>query len=144
MPSLRTIEIDFDIFKLIQNERKGFDEPDYLALRRLLRLQEINIKDAPKLQGRPFIEDGVSIPEGSLARMEYQRSQQIYEGVFKGGQLVVNGKGYSALSAAASDLAVTKKGKKTSLNGWIYWQVKRPEDSDWVLMDNLRPKMPKV
>ena len=28
----------------------------------------------------------------------------------------------------------------TSLNGWIYWEVKRSEDEGWVLMDSLRSK----
>ena len=33
---MRTIEIDYDIHRLIQLERRSFDEPEYIALRRLL------------------------------------------------------------------------------------------------------------
>ena len=35
---MEKIEIDWDIHKLIEAERKGFDEPQYVALRRLLKL----------------------------------------------------------------------------------------------------------
>lgn len=139
---LRKIEIDFDIHKLIEAERQNFDEAPYIALRRLLKLPEIdtsaNDPEAMIGEGNPFIEDGVAIPHGSLARMEYQRGKQIYEGRFLDGKLVVNGQSFSALSAAASALAVTKKGGKTSLNGWLYWQAKFPNEAKWRSLSAMR------
>lgn len=139
---LQKIEIDFDIHKLIEAERQGFDEPPYLALRRLLGLptkepvgivQEIEVGE-----GAPFVEDGVTIPHGSFAKMEYQRGKQVYEGRFLNGKLVVNGQSFNALSAAASALAVTKKGSKTSLNGWLYWKAKFPNENRWRSLSDMR------
>ena len=140
--NLKTIEIDFDIHKLIEAERRSFDEPEYVALRRLLGLPEAKqaeIEDeVVSREGLPFVEDGVSILHGSDARMRYLRSTQLYEGKFLDGKLVVDGKAYPTLSAAASDLARTKDGKKTSLNGWLYWEVRAPGTAKWRAMKDLR------
>ncbi|MFW2545512.1 hypothetical protein ACN2XU_23025 [Primorskyibacter sp. 2E107] len=142
---LTQIEIDFDIHKMIEMERRSFDEPPYVALRRLLKLPEAapeNDNAAQELgEGRPFVEDGVTIPHGSRAKMEYLRGAQLYEGFFLDGKLVVNGQAFTALSSAASELAVTKDGSKTSLNGWKYWQVQFPGESKWHLMFDLRKKL---
>ena len=71
--------------------------------------------------------------------MKYQRGQQIYEGRFLDGDLVVNGVRYSALSPAAKALAVTKNGEHPKeLNGWLYWEVKLPGEVDWRKMIDLR------
>lgn len=152
----RQIEIDFDIHKLIELERRGFDEPPNSALRRLLKLPDKNQIEAPAVasvkvpdnafndgSGRPFTEDGVSIPHGSLARMEYLRGSQVYEGQFLDGKLVVNGVAYSSLSGAADALAVTKSGDKTSLNGWRYWEAKRPGETVWEKLWDLREAVAK-
>src|SRR5690349_10706809 len=104
MQQLQKIEIDWDIHKLIEGERRSFDEPPYVALRRLLKLPES--KAAPVAAARtavsgetPWTEDGVSVPHGSLARMEYGRGSQTYEGQFLNGQLVVDGQSFDSLSA---------------------------------------------
>lgn len=52
--------------------------------------------------------------------------------------LVVNGQSFDALSAAADALAVTKDGKKPSLNGWLYWKVKFPGESKWRSLNDMR------
>ena len=132
---LQKIEIDFDIHKLIETERRSFEEAPYIALRRLLNLPPpktaTNDTEPTIGEGRPFIEGGVTVPHGSLARMQYQRGKQVYEGRFLNGNLVVNGQSFCSLSAAATALAITKKGGKTSLNGWLYWQAKFPNETDW-------------
>lgn len=137
-----TIEIDFDIHRLIEGERRGFSEKPYLALRRLLNLPELEHEKAdesPKMgTGRDWVEDGVVIPHGTLARMEYGRGSQRYEGKFIDGYLVVNGLRFTSLSAAASTLAKTKTGSSPSLNGWNYWEVQKPGADRWDLMEHLR------
>jgi hypothetical protein len=34
----------------------------------------------------------------------------------------------------------TKSGKETSLDGWKYWQAKRPGDDSWVSISSMRPE----
>ena len=142
MDTMKTIDIDWDIHKMIETERLGFDEPPYVALRRLLKLPapELKPEATTVATGTPWTEDGVAIPHGSKARMEYLRGAQVYEGEFLNGALVVGEQSFDTLSAAASGLAVTKDGKKTSLNGWNYWSVKLPGQSKWRSMADLRRK----
>jgi hypothetical protein len=147
MQQLRNTDIDWEIHQLIERERKSFDEPPHLALRRLLKLPppptngtESNSGHA---NGLPWIEDGVEVPHGSLARMEYQRGKQVYEGKFLNGKLVVQGQSFDALTAAANALAVTKAGTKPSLNGWLYWKVKFPGQTEWKSLAMLRDKVKK-
>ena len=132
---LQKMEIDWDIYKMIEAERKSFEEPPYIALRRLLRLPTPKLADTTEHQeveeGLPWTDEGVTVPHGSLARMEYLRGTQVYEGKFLNGKLVVNGQHFTSLSAAADALAVTKDGEKTSLNGWNYWKAKFPNETKW-------------
>lgn len=96
-----------------------------MAFRRLLGLPEEELQERSepsKTEGRPFVEDGVVVPHGSAARMEYQRGTQVYEGHFLNGMLVVDGESYPSLSAAAKGVAVAKDGSHPSLNGWLYWK----------------------
>jgi hypothetical protein len=153
---LRQIEIDFDIHQMIELERRGFDELPYMALRRLLKLAEKEGTHSPTQSkeavhnlpatgkaGQPFYADGVLIPHGSLARMKYARGTQVYDGQFLNGKLVVNGVLYTALSPAASALGITKSGKTTSLDGWLYWEAKFPGESNWRRLSELREKVRK-
>ncbi len=136
------IEIDFDIHKMIEAERRSFAEKPYLALRRLLGLPHTEEQEIAAVSetGRSWQEDGVVIPHGSLARMEYARGAQKYEGQFVDGFLVVNGNPHSSLSAAAGSVAKTKDGGSPSLNGWNYWEVKLPGSDRWELMEHKRRK----
>ena len=142
MQQLQKIEIDWDIHKLIEGERSSFDEPPYVALRRLLKLPPLKPVAATAAQdfgsGLPWTDSGVTVPHGSLARMEYNRGSQVYEGQFLNGKLVVKGQSFVSLSAAADALAVTKDGKKTSLNGWNYWKVKFPGETKWRALSDMR------
>lgn len=139
---LTPIEIDFDIHRAIENERRGFDEPPRVALRRLLKLPEESLKSRAKAlvadSGRPWREGAVVIPHGSEARMSYQRGSQVFEGRFVDGELVVQGQGFQTLSGAASALARTKDGSTPKLNGWNYWEVRLPGQERWIPMSMLR------
>ena len=134
---LQSIEIDFDIHRLIEAERRGFDEPPYVALRRLLSLPETKRAVAPE-GGVAWVEDGVTVPHGSEARMRYQRGRQEFLGRFSNGSLVVEGQRFDTLSAAASALARTKSGVATKLNGWNYWEARFPGEKSWRSLEELR------
>ncbi len=137
-----TIEIDFEVYKLIEAERQSFSEKPLIALRRLLNLPEEKteptLAKAGTSTGRPWSDDGVVVPHGSLARMEYGRGSQLYEGRFLDGALVVGEAKFNSLSEAASALAKTRDGRSTSLNGWNYWEVQFPGSDRWDLMEHLR------
>ena len=142
MQQLQKIEIDWDIHKLIEGERSSFDEPPHVALRRLLKLppsKPLSLAATHNTSaGTPWTDSGVTVPHGSLARMEYGRGSQVYEGQFLNGKLVVSGQSFDALSAAADTLALTKDGKKPSLNGWLYWKVKFPGETKWRSLNDMR------
>jgi hypothetical protein len=94
---------------------------------------EITLKDP-----RSWHDQGVVVPNGSLARMEYARGLQIYDGQFLDGKLVVNGCEYRSLSAAAIAVAVTRHGQRTILNGWLYWKVQFPGEALWRSLEDMR------
>jgi 5-methylcytosine-specific restriction endonuclease McrA len=94
-----------------------------------------------KNEGADFEQDGVVVPHGTPARMEYKNGDQLYQGHFEDGVLMVDGLAYNSLSSAASALAITNDGKKTSLNGWLYWSVLLPGTSEWVSLKKLRDQM---
>ena len=139
MPQLRSIDVDWDIYKMIELERMSFDEPHYAALRRLLKLPALEAPPESEVEtGLPWVHDGVEVPHGSEARMEYLRGSQVFEGKFLNGKLVVNGNCYDTLSNAAGALAKTADGGKTALNGWHYWQVKFPGETVWHSLGEMR------
>ena len=61
-----------------------------------------------------------------------------HNGVVVGRKWEVEGKCYNTPSQAAAGVARTKHGEKTNLNGWKYWFVKRPGDTGWIAIDDLR------
>ncbi len=142
MTELRTIEIDFDIHKLVEAERKGFSEPPYLALRRLLKLPPVS-PHIPMLSAavnarRPWSGDGVTLEHGTALRMRYNGRQ--HSGEIIDGKWSVDGQIFDSPSGAASGVAITKKGHSTRLDGWIYWEIRRPGEMSWTPIGTLRPE----
>jgi hypothetical protein len=141
MPELTTIEIDFDVYKLIEAERRSFDEPRLVALRRLLKLPEkpgnglIN-GDIPAR--RAWSGEDVTLVHGTRLRMSYNGRQ--YQGEIVDGRWVAEGKTFDSPSGAASGVAITKSGKTTRLDGWGYWEVQVPGDTGWTPLKTLRPR----
>jgi hypothetical protein len=68
--------------------------------------------------------------------MEYRGKE--HRGVIQDSAWLVDGKTFKSPSAAAGGVAQTKDGTKPSLDGWKYWQIKRPGDSDWIALATLR------
>src|SRR6056297_1141590 len=81
MGQTRTIEIDFDVHRAIELERRDFDESPNEVLRRLLDLApsapsasvEKGRPSSPgsERSGRPWSGKGVELPHGTELRMEY-------------------------------------------------------------------------
>ena len=141
---MRTIEIDFDIHKLIEAERRSFHETPNDALRRLLKLPETT-KEAspPKAMNGHFLAwqgEGVVLPHGTKLRMPYGRPKTIYSGEIVNGEWVIEGQRFDSPSGAASGVAITGKGEKTRLNGWVLWEVQKPGEQEWTSLNRLRNK----
>ncbi|MDQ7247285.1 hypothetical protein [Dongia sedimenti] len=139
MGTMQTIEIDFDVYKRIEMERRSFVEPQNAALRRLLKIDDDDEATGPSVGiGRSWSSKGVTLPHGTELRMEY--NGRLYTGQIQDGTWAVEGKSFKSPSAAAGGVALTKGGKRTNLDGWIYWQVKRPGEKNWTLISQLRPQ----
>ena len=78
----------------------------------------------------------VELPAGTRLRMLYGGVE--HTGTVVNGKWKVGDRHYNTPSQAASGVARTRSGGKTMLNGWKYWQVKRPSDTSWVSLDALR------
>ena len=135
MSELRSIEIDFDVHKCIELERRTFQETPNEVLRRLLGIDKKS-RSLGVSTGRPWSGKGVTLPHGTDVRMEY--NGRLHIGTIHDGEWLVEGKRFKSPSAAAGGVATTKLGKHPSLDGWEYWQVKRPGDHDWVPISELR------
>jgi hypothetical protein len=141
MAEFRTIEIDFDIHKLIEAERRSFTETPNEVLRRLLNMStpEPSTQAARKPDaGRSWSGEGVTLPHRTALRMRYNGRQ--HEGQVVDGKWIVDGKTFDSPSGAASGVAITKSGKRTRLDGWIYWEVRVPGDESWMPISGLRRK----
>ncbi|KOF16033.1 hypothetical protein AC244_21755 [Ensifer adhaerens] len=144
MSEVQTIDIDFDVHKRIEAERQSFAETPNAVLRRLLGIDgRTTMVDTAPSSGRPWAGKGVTLPHGTKLRMEY--NGRVHSGVIQNGAWNIEGGMYQSPSAAAGGVARTKDGKKTNLDGWIYWQVKRPEDAHWIALGSLRkPREPEI
>jgi hypothetical protein len=138
---MRSIEIDFDVHKRIEAERRDFSDTDNAVLRRLLGLEEpLNGSSPPPpicvSRIGAWSSDGVVLAPGARLRMTYNGRR--HEGVIEDGVWLVEGRRFSSPSGAARGVALTKRGKHPHLDGWNYWEVKPPEAAGWISLAQLR------
>jgi hypothetical protein len=134
---MRSIEIDLDVHKRIEMARRNFAETDNDVLRRLLGVDGMEAQMIPCAgSGAAWSRKGVTLPHGTRVRMEY--NGRSHQGLIENGEWMVEGTPYKSPSAAASGAARTRAGTSPSLDGWVYWSVKRPDDPKWVLLSSLR------
>lgn len=141
MGEFRSIEIDFDIHKRIELERTSFEETPNAVLRRLLNIDnQHSAQDilTSSTGCRPWAGKGIFLPHGTELRMKY--NGRVHTGIIHNGEWMVEGSKYKSPSAAAGGVALTKDGKRTNLDGWLYWSVKLPDNGVWVRLSDLRPK----
>lgn len=141
MAEVTTIEIDFDVYKLIEGERRSFDEPRIAALRRLLKLPpkaDSGVADRRHSAGLAWSGVGVTLAHGTRVRMRYNGRE--HAGDIVNGKWIIEGKTFESPSGAASGVGITKGGKKTRLDGWIYWEIRAPGETAWTPISALRPK----
>lgn len=149
----RDIAVDFDVHKKIETERRSFDETDNDVLRRLLGLPEIlapvSRDSVPEKHGksqfrqispRSWLGKGVELPEGTELLFDYPGVSA--SGEIRNGTWLVEGETYRSPSSAACGIVSKHRKRKMSVNGWMYWRVKRPNiDTEWVPIHSLRDRV---
>ena len=149
--TMRKIEIDFDVHQQIEAERRGFDDPPNVALRRLLGLgppkQTLSANDATErlpseIAERPNAEwrsKGVVLPDGTELQVDY--SEVRASGRVDGDRLSFNGQLFRTPSAAVMSAVGTARGSAVSaINGWKYLYARLPGEDKWKRLDNIREK----
>jgi len=130
---VKTIEIDFDVYKKLTLLRDTESVTYNDVLRQILNLEpsktNLSINKSASNQGS-WTTKGVTFPPGTEFRATY-KGQMIY-GRVEAGSLNVNGKQYDSPSSAA--VAITGN----AVNGWIFWECKLPGQSSWQILKSLR------
>ena len=141
---MNSIEIDFDVYKKLTNLRETESVTYNDVLRQVLKISTpqnelhsspINLEiqfNSGSTNKNNWTTKGVTFPAGTEFRGHYQG--KIVLGRVESGGLKVNGTRYTSPSAAAG--AITS----TSVNGWIFWECKKPLEDEWQLIDYLRKK----
>lgn len=127
-----TIEIDFNVFKKLTAMRETETMTYNDVLRKMLGLGPLAMA-APRAEppeGKPWVVKGVVFPHGTEFRAN--RKGQVYQGRVENGALVVNGKRFTSPSAAAMSIT------GSPINGWIFWECRRPGETAWQIIKNLR------
>jgi hypothetical protein len=129
---MRTIEVDFDVFKALTLRRPSESVTENDVLRELLGLPTQRQATAAAAGPAPgdWIAKGVRFPAGTEFRANYKG--QTWLARVESGALVLNGKRYDSPSAAA--MAITK----INVNGWNFWECRLPGQAAWALMKALR------
>jgi hypothetical protein len=133
---LRTIEVDFDVFKAITLRRPTEDVTENDVLRELLGLppkRDVGATTRGPAAG-DWIVKGVRFPAGTEFRANYKG--QLYLGRVDNGALVLNGQPYDTPSAAA--MAITGN----PVNGWTFWECRLPGLANWQIIKGLRRGKP--
>jgi hypothetical protein len=125
------IEVDFDVFKALTAKRLTEEMTYNDVLRQLLRLGASKNGSTPHQSNRSCVFDGILFPEGTQFRKTYKG--QTYTAEIKNGRWIgADGKPRKSPSHAAVSIT------KNNVNGWRFWECKRPGDLEWQLLDELR------
>ena len=130
---MRQIDIDFDVFKELTARLENETDNYNAVLRRALKLTAAAPpKVSPaKAGGKPWVSKGVSFDHETEFRANYKG--QMYTARVNDGRLMINEHGASSSLSHAARLVTN-----TSVDGWIFWEVKRPTDSRWRKAGELR------
>jgi len=125
-----SLEVDFTVYKELTYRRESETDTYNSVIRRLLSLPPVVNAPHSVGDGRPLLADGVRFPHGAEFRLKHKGT--FHYGKVEDGELVVDGKRFTSVSAAGVHVT------GTSVNGWRMWWCKRPGDNDYVSIDQLR------
>lgn len=127
---MRTIEIDFDVWKaltgLLPDESATYSD----VLRHILKLDAAPSAKAALPTTGGLTCKGLHLPAGTELRANYKGSVQY--GVVEDGAIVVNNKKAATPSQAAT--LVTGN----NVNGWMFWECRLPGGDGWKLLKSMR------
>lgn len=126
------IEIDFEVFKELTMRRENEEMTYNDVIRNMLDMDNSEKHESKSTHetGAEFVSKGVVFPHGTKFRAEYKG--KLYTAEIDDGAIVYNNQRYTSPSSAA--IAVTD----TSVNGWIFWECKRPYENNWTSIDKIR------
>jgi hypothetical protein len=127
------IDLDFDVYKHLTLRRKSEQETYSDVIRVLLDLEPLAEAQSgvrARENRRAWTSKGVVFPHGTEFRAHYKGRR--YDARVGDGVLICNGVQYDSPSAAAVDI------KGHPANGWLFWECRRPGDSEWTLIKSLR------
>jgi hypothetical protein len=129
---MRTIEVDFDVYKAITMRRPSEEVSENDVLREILGLPA---KKGPTASGGApapgdWIAKGVRFPSGTEFRAAYKGQTHLAR--VESGALVLNGKRYDSPSSAAVSIT------SNPVNGWTFWECRVPGQAGWKMIKSLR------
>ena len=129
---MRTIEVDFDVYKAIMMRRPSEAVTENDVLRDLLRLppKEAELVATPSPGPSDWLAKGVRFPAGTEFRAHYKGQTHLAR--VDGGALVIGGKRYDSPSAAAMSIT------RSPVNGWRFWEARLPGEASWKMIEWLR------
>ena len=133
---MRTIEVDFDVYKALTSRRPTEDVSENDVLRHLLglppRRERLGSEAGHTRDADDWVVKGVRFPTATEFRASYKG--QTWLGRVERGALVVKGQRFDTPSAAA--VAITK----IATNGWTFWECRLPGQGSWQMIKGLRRK----
>lgn len=130
-----TIDVDFDVFKALTNLRATEDVSYNEVLRGLLKLEPAKKHHSyseSASSGKDWVTKGVRFPFGTEFRATYKG--KTFQGKVENGALFLNGEEFESPSRAAMSIT------KNPVNGWVFWECRRPGDTSWQLIGSLRKR----
>lgn len=129
---MKTIEVDFDVYKALTLRRATEAVTENDVLRELLGLSPKRQSDTTTSAPAPsdWVTKGIRFPSGTEFRANYKG--KTYLGRVDSGALVLNGKRFDSPSAAAVSIT------HNPVNGWHFWQCRLPGQASWQMIKMLR------
>lgn len=136
MPKFVKIDVDEELHRFLETNRMSARDSHNDVLRRLLRMPAAEGEAQATADG-DWASHGVSLPNGTQLRITYN-GQTDYGEIRDGAWWIYNTR-YDSPSGAAGAVARSRRGGFAKVDGWRYWQVRRPGDGRWVPLGELRP-----
>lgn len=126
------IDIDFEVFKALTALRKRESHTYNDVLRDLLKLgasPNQTVGQSSPAKGL-LLRNGLFLPDGTRLRVTYKGIEYLAE-VKNGRWIDQAGTEHASPSSAAHHIT------HTNVNGWRFWEAKRPSDTEWRKLDAL-------